>query len=133
MSTLPEPGAREAIAKTPLPVSRDQIRNANANMLPKNHSWRFWCVFLALCLISFVCSIDATMIVTALPAITRDIGSEEQYIYGSPIHSCLRQPHHNFYLLKSPISLEVAIPFLWLFAFSRSEADSPVVGKLHLC
>lgn len=46
-----------------------------------DHSWRFWCTFVALCLISFVSAIDATIITTALPTITREIGGEEQYVW----------------------------------------------------
>lgn len=45
------------------------------------HSLRFWCLFAALCLISFISSIDATIITTALPTITREIGGEEQYVW----------------------------------------------------
>ncbi|MCJ1352519.1 MAG: hypothetical protein MMC33_002503 [Icmadophila ericetorum] len=46
-----------------------------------SHSWRFWCVFLALCLISFISGLDATIVVTALPTITREIGGQEQYVW----------------------------------------------------
>ena len=45
------------------------------------HSWRFWCLFAALCLISFISAIDATIITTAPPTITREIGGEEQYVW----------------------------------------------------
>jgi len=45
------------------------------------HTWRFWCVFLALCFTSFVCSMDVTIVVAALPTITREIGGEEKYIW----------------------------------------------------
>lgn len=45
------------------------------------HSLRFWCLFGALCLVSFISSIDATIITTALPTITREIGGEEQYVW----------------------------------------------------
>ncbi|KAL9036216.1 MAG: hypothetical protein Q9180_004426 [Flavoplaca navasiana] len=44
-------------------------------------SLRFWCLFGSLCLISFISSIDATIITTALPTITREIGGEEQYVW----------------------------------------------------
>ena len=45
------------------------------------HSARFWCLFAALCLITFESSIDATIITTALSTITREIGGEEQYVW----------------------------------------------------
>lgn len=45
------------------------------------HSIRFYLVFTSLCLISFVSALDATIIGTALPTITRDIGGESQYAW----------------------------------------------------
>ena len=45
------------------------------------HSPRFWCLFAALCLISFISSIDATIVTTALSTITREIGGAEQYVW----------------------------------------------------
>ncbi|CAF9926916.1 MAG: hypothetical protein GOMPHAMPRED_004262 [Gomphillus americanus] len=44
-------------------------------------SWRFWSVFLACCLISLLSGIDATVITTALPTITRELGGSEDYIW----------------------------------------------------
>ncbi|TGO61260.1 hypothetical protein BOTNAR_0131g00060 [Botryotinia narcissicola] len=77
------PKTKEAIVEVPstIATSRNDTTNENSNTLSTTHSWRFWFIFLALCLISFVCSIDATIVVTALPTITREIGGEEQYIW----------------------------------------------------
>jgi MFS family permease len=48
---------------------------------PKSkHSWRFWLVFAALCLISFISAIDSTIITVALPTMTRAIGGEKDYV-----------------------------------------------------
>ena len=48
----------------------------------QGHSWQFWCLFGALCLTSFIGSIDATIVTTALPTITREIGGgKEQYVW----------------------------------------------------
>ncbi|KAK2736781.1 hypothetical protein FQN57_000553 [Myotisia sp. PD_48] len=45
------------------------------------HSWRIWCIFLVLCLLSFISAVDATIITTSLPTIAREIGGGEQYIW----------------------------------------------------
>lgn len=53
---------------------------ATADLAP-TRSLRFWCVFGALCLISFISSVDATIVTTTLPTITKDIGGERQYVW----------------------------------------------------
>ena len=45
------------------------------------HSWRFWHIFAALCLISFISAIDATIVTTALSTITREIGGQDKYVW----------------------------------------------------
>ncbi|KAL6701557.1 major facilitator superfamily domain-containing protein [Trichoderma pleuroticola] len=45
------------------------------------HSWRLWCVFIVLCLLSFISAIDATIVTTSLPTITRDIGGGQEYVW----------------------------------------------------
>ncbi|KAL6808540.1 MFS general substrate transporter [Trichoderma sp. SZMC 28015] len=45
------------------------------------HSWRLWCVFIVLCLLSFISAIDATIVTTSLPTITRDIGGSQEYVW----------------------------------------------------
>jgi EmrB/QacA subfamily drug resistance transporter len=45
------------------------------------HSWRVWCVFIVLCLLSFISAIDATIVTTSLPTITRDIGGSQEYVW----------------------------------------------------
>ena len=45
------------------------------------HSFRFWAVFISLCMISFVSALDATIITTALPTITHDIGGQKNYAW----------------------------------------------------
>jgi MFS family permease len=47
----------------------------------EKYNWRFWLVFLTLCLISFASALDSTIITTALPAITRDIEGQQQYVW----------------------------------------------------
>ncbi|KAF2122852.1 major facilitator superfamily domain-containing protein [Lophiotrema nucula] len=45
------------------------------------HSWTFWLVFAALCLISFISAIDSTIVTVALPTMTRALGGEKDYIW----------------------------------------------------
>lgn len=44
-------------------------------------SFAFWMVFVSLCLASFLAALDVTVITTALPTITRDIGGEDKYVW----------------------------------------------------
>ncbi|CEL06474.1 Putative MFS general substrate transporter [Aspergillus calidoustus] len=44
-------------------------------------SARFWGIFAALCLLAFVSALDVSIIATALPTITADIGGASQYIW----------------------------------------------------
>ena len=48
---------------------------------PFKHTWRIWGVFVALCLLSFISAVDATIITTSLPTITREIGGETDYVW----------------------------------------------------
>lgn len=45
------------------------------------HSWRVWCIFLVLCLLSFISAVDATIVTTSLPTITHDVGGAEEYVW----------------------------------------------------
>jgi MFS family permease len=47
----------------------------------QKHSWGFWLVFAALCLVSFISAIDSTIVTVALPTITREIGGEKDYVW----------------------------------------------------
>lgn len=42
------------------------------------HSWEVRCIFIILCLFSFLGGLDGTIITTSLPIIARDIGGSEQ-------------------------------------------------------
>ena len=44
-------------------------------------TWRFWLVFLSLCLISFASALDSTIITTALPTINEAIGGQQNYVW----------------------------------------------------
>ncbi|KAI1776576.1 major facilitator superfamily domain-containing protein [Hypoxylon cercidicola] len=40
--------------------------------------WRIWTIFLVLCMLSFMASIDSTVITTSLPTVTREVGGASQ-------------------------------------------------------
>jgi len=44
-------------------------------------SWSLWCIFVALSLFSFLSALDGTIITTALPTITREIGGDDEQLY----------------------------------------------------
>ncbi|KAK8133603.1 hypothetical protein PG984_005615 [Apiospora sp. TS-2023a] len=48
---------------------------------PFKHTWRIWTIFLVLCMLSFMASIDTTVITTSLPTVTREIGGAGQYVW----------------------------------------------------
>ncbi|KAI1854766.1 hypothetical protein JX266_000884 [Neoarthrinium moseri] len=45
------------------------------------HSPRFWGIFTSLCILAFICALDAIIISTALPTITAAIGGASHYIW----------------------------------------------------
>lgn len=55
---------------TPLPATTTEAR-----------SFRFWAIFVALCLLAFISALDVAIITTALPSITADIGGASQYVW----------------------------------------------------
>ncbi|KAK8001018.1 major facilitator superfamily domain-containing protein [Apiospora marii] len=46
-----------------------------------NRSIRFWGIFVALCMIAFICALDVAVITTALPTITEAVGGGTQYVW----------------------------------------------------
>ncbi|PQE32926.1 major Facilitator Superfamily protein [Rutstroemia sp. NJR-2017a WRK4] len=45
------------------------------------HTFRFWGIFVALCLLSFISALDVAIITTALPTITAEIGGAKEYTW----------------------------------------------------
>lgn len=72
---------------TPIFGVQDEVRPENDGKAPAEEqstfkrSWRVWCIFLVLCLLSFISAVDATIVTTSLPTITREIGGAEQYVW----------------------------------------------------
>ncbi|KAH8773845.1 major facilitator superfamily domain-containing protein [Diaporthe sp. PMI_573] len=43
--------------------------------------WRFWLIYVSLCLVTFASAVDNTIVFTALPTITRALGGGSQYVW----------------------------------------------------
>lgn len=63
-------------------------------LLPPKKSWRFWAVFPALCMTTFLSALDTSILSTALPTIALDIGAGESYMWIT-----------NSYILSSTVVL----------------------------
>ncbi|KAI1656232.1 major facilitator superfamily domain-containing protein [Daldinia decipiens] len=48
---------------------------------PPAKGLRFWGIFASVCLLSFISALDVSIITTALPTITAEIGGAEQYVW----------------------------------------------------
>jgi EmrB/QacA subfamily drug resistance transporter len=80
------------------------------------HSWRVWCVFIVLCLLSFISAVDATIVTTSLPTITREIGGAELYVWianSFVFASTVPQPLYgqiaNIFGRKNPILVAISL------------------------
>ncbi|KAM7208250.1 Major facilitator superfamily domain containing protein [Naviculisporaceae sp. PSN 640] len=59
----------------------EEDSTASSPAAPFKHSLRIWSIFLALCLLSFISAVDATIITTSLPTITNSIGGATDYVW----------------------------------------------------
>jgi hypothetical protein len=62
-----------------------------------HHTWRFWLVFLSLCLLAFASALDGSIITTALPTITRTLG---------PAASAVRESYDDMCMLLVDVSVD---------------------------
>ena len=83
---------------------------------PFQHSWRIWCIFIVLCLLSFMSGLDATIITTSLPTISHDIGGETKYtwiansyLFASTAIQPLYGQLSNIFGRRNPILLAVSL------------------------
>ncbi|TBU22577.1 MFS general substrate transporter [Dichomitus squalens] len=53
----------------------------------QNRGWRFWLVFLALCISLFLTALDLASVSTALPAIVHDLGGSESFAWVSSAYT----------------------------------------------
>ncbi|KAH6664562.1 major facilitator superfamily domain-containing protein [Halenospora varia] len=67
----------------PLPLAAAPLgaSSAESEPSPVRHSPQFWMVIVALSLLSFISALDVTIIATALPLITEEIGGATQYVW----------------------------------------------------
>lgn len=80
------------------------------------HGLRFWGIFVALCLLSFISALDVAIITTALPTIVADIGGAKQYVWianSFVVASCVPQPLFgqlaNLFGRRKPFIVSVAL------------------------
>ncbi|KAI1401791.1 major facilitator superfamily domain-containing protein [Hypoxylon fuscum] len=80
------------------------------------HTWRVWTIFLVLCMLSFMASIDSTVITTSLPTITREVGGTGQYVWiaNSYLFACtVPQPLYgqiaNIFGRRNPIFVAIGL------------------------
>ncbi|CAD6442071.1 b74574ef-6b25-4751-a576-441f0d494b23 [Sclerotinia trifoliorum] len=82
----------------------------------KHRSWRFWLVYLCLCWISFLSALDGSIITTALPTITDNIGGKDKFVWiancfvlaSTVIQPCCAQLS-NIFGRRIPMIISVAL------------------------
>lgn len=101
-------------SQTSLQRQADDVATVEATKF--QHSWRLWCVFLALCLLSFMGAIDSTVTTTALPTITREIGGSNDYVWIANTYlftSTVPQPLYaqiaNIFGRRNPMIFAIAL------------------------
>ena len=62
-------------------IGEDELKATDAQESTVPKTWRFWLVFVSMCMVSFASALDSTIVTTALPTITSSIGGESQYIW----------------------------------------------------
>ena len=72
-------------SSTSVAASND-ISNSNSSQdvpdaVQTNKGWRFWLIFLAVCVATLVIAVDISIVSTALPTIADDLGSEELFVW----------------------------------------------------
>jgi MFS family permease len=89
---------------------------------------RFWGVFVALCCLSFLAALDSSIITTALPTITKEIGGETEYVWiaNSFVFAALvPQPLFgqvaNVFGRRNPMVVSVALFGMYLKMFVASQ------------
>jgi MFS family permease len=82
-----EPGQEHQHGEAPTPHSEGLVP-------PKEKSWRFWAVFPALCMTTFLSALDTSILSTALPTMALEINAGESYMWIT-----------NSYILSSTVVL----------------------------
>lgn len=59
----------------------DVDADVNSPPTPTPKGWKFWLIFICLTLTAFVSALEGSIVSTALPSISRALGSSENYIW----------------------------------------------------
>ena len=75
--------ARSSGSETVIPNASMEKSEAKA-VPPANgntKTWRYWTIIVALCIVSLLVALEGTVVSTALPSITRELGGGETYVW----------------------------------------------------
>ncbi|CAG8950226.1 hypothetical protein HYFRA_00008464 [Hymenoscyphus fraxineus] len=108
-----QPGAESVNEKKPV---QDEGKVQEEEPEAFRHTWRVWCIFSVLWLLSFISAVDATIVTTSLPTIVRDIGGAEEYIwiansfmFASTIPQPLFGQISNIFGRRNPMLVAIAL------------------------
>ncbi|GAB1318484.1 Major facilitator superfamily (MFS) profile domain-containing protein [Madurella fahalii] len=94
----------------------DTSENEQGETETFQHSWRLWCIFIVLCLLSFISAVDATIVTTSLPTITREIGGSHDYVwiansflFASTVPQPLYGQISNIFGRRNPMLVSIAL------------------------
>ncbi|KAJ8133516.1 hypothetical protein O1611_g106 [Lasiodiplodia mahajangana] len=83
------------------------------------HTWRIWCIFLALAFLAFIASIDSTIITTSLPIVTQKIGGQglyawiaNSYLFATAIPQPMYAQLANVFGRRNPLFVAIALFFI---------------------
>jgi len=57
-------------------------------------TWRYWAIIVALCIVSLLVALEGTVVSTALPSITQDLGGGETYVWVINAYFLARYHHY---------------------------------------
>ncbi|KAH5740175.1 hypothetical protein HBI18_048600 [Parastagonospora nodorum] len=80
-TTVDSTGKEEETTVVSIHSSESEKNQDNQETQPFKHTWKLWCIFLVLCLFSFLSALDGTIITTSLPTITGAIGDSSDGLY----------------------------------------------------
>ncbi|KAI1212610.1 major facilitator superfamily domain-containing protein [Annulohypoxylon truncatum] len=99
-----------------VPDSQVEVRTEKDESESFKPSWRIWTIFLVLCMLSLMASIDSTIITTSLPTVTREVGGAGQYVWiaNSYLFACtVPQPLYgqiaNIFGRRNPLFVAIAL------------------------
>lgn len=67
-----------SIPNDPVP---ETLKSGEGYESPVKKDWRFWLIFLSICVATLLVAIDLSIISTALPTISEDLGAKELFVW----------------------------------------------------